>query len=41
VKTEAHDALRIVNAPDTAGLLAQSRALDPAGVDGLIGVLGK
>jgi hypothetical protein len=41
VKTEAHDALRIVNAPDTVGLLAQSRALDPSGVDGLIALLGK
>jgi HEAT repeat protein len=39
LKTEARDALRIVNAPDTAVLLAQSRAADPAGVDGLIQTL--
>jgi hypothetical protein len=36
VKTEAHDGLRIVNAPDTALLLAQSRAADPVGVDALL-----
>ncbi|MDX2009063.1 MAG: HEAT repeat domain-containing protein [Myxococcaceae bacterium] len=36
VKTEAHDALRIVNAPDTPLLLAQVRAADPTGVDALL-----
>ncbi|MCA3013698.1 MAG: HEAT repeat domain-containing protein [Myxococcaceae bacterium] len=41
LKTEARDALRVVEAPDTLVLLAQSRALDPAGVDALLGVLAR
>jgi hypothetical protein len=39
LKTEARDALRVVDAPDTFVLLSQSRVLDPAGVDALLGTM--